>query len=562
MRKKLAMFLAVSLSVTLLATACAPSNNSGGSTTTKGETTAATGATNATGAETTAGGNLAANQDLVVNVGGSPDTIDPVLNTALDAGTMILHAFEGLYTLDKEGIPAPAQAKEVKISDDSLTYTFTLRDDLKWNDGQPLTAKDFVYAWNRAINPDTASDYEYLFANIEGYDEGKLNITAKDDKTLEVKLKAITPYFLELCAFPAFAPVRQDIIEANPENWTLDPQTYIGNGPYKLTEITTGSHATYVKNENYWNYDALGPDSIKFVFIEDDVALLNAFENGEILLADSMPQDEIDAWSDRPEFNLVPQLGNYYISFNVEKAPLDNVKVREALSLAIDRQYLIDNISKMKETPAGAFVPVGMFDANPPEQFRDVGGDFFDPTAEAYEANLAKAKELLAEAGYPNGEGLPTIEYFYNENTKHQQIGEALQNMWKELGVNVELVQQEWATFLNTRKNGDYQIARDGWIADFNDPISFLDMYISTSGNNNSQWKNAEYDALIEKVKASSDQEERMKLMHEAEAMLFKDAILSPLFYQVDLFLLSPKLQGAYTNALGFRYFMYSSILE
>jgi oligopeptide transport system substrate-binding protein len=525
--KKISLFLAVVMIFSIFATAC-------------------------TGTKSTA--------ELVVCVGPEPDTIDPALNSAVDGATLLVHGFEGLMNLDKNGVPVKGQAESYTVSDDGLTYTFKLRDDLKWSDGEPLVASDFVYAWNRAIDPETAADYEYMFESIEGYTEGKLNVTAPDDKTLVVKLIAATPYFLELCAFPTFFPVRKDIVEANPDKWTLDPKTYIGNGPYVLSEWVHDSHMIYKKNPNYWNVGKLGPESIKFLLMGDDNAILAAFENGEILLADSMPNDEIDAWRDKKEFNIEGQLGTYYISFNVKKPPLDNPKVRKALTLAIDREFITTNIGKAGQQPAGAFVSIGLTDADVKKEFREVGGDYYDPSGAAYEANLAEAKKLLADAGYPNGEGLPTIEYLYNEGTGHQLIGEALQDMWKKIGVKIELASQEWNTFLNTRKNGEYFIARNGWLGDYNDPISFLDMWITGGGNNDAHWSNAEYDAIIAKVKSSSDRKERMELMHKAEDIIFEESMLCPIYYYVDIYLKSEKLQGFYSSPLGYKYFMYSSV--
>ncbi len=508
-----------------------------------------------------------AGQTLNVNVGPDPDTIDPALNSAVDGATMIIHTFEGLMTLDKNGTPVEGQSKKPDISADGKVYTFHLRDGLKWSDGKAITANDFVYSWNRAANPDTASDYAYMFDVIEGYEDvtnkvadAKLNVVAKDDKTLVVTLNAAIPYFLELTAFPTFSPVRQDLVEANKEAWATKPETYIGNGPYKVTEWVPGSHITMSKNENYWNFKNLGVDHIKFVLMDDDVAILNAFKQNEILFADTMPNDEIDAWRDKPEFNLEGQLGTYYVSFNVTKAPLDNPLVRQALILAVDREFIVKEIGKSGQIPAGAFVSLGLTDSDPKKQFREVGGDFFNPTD--YEANLAKAKELLAQAGYPDGKGLPSIEYLYNTGTGHQAIGEALQDMWSKLGVNVTLASQEWNTFLNTRKNGDYQIARNGWLADYNDPISYLDMWITGSGNNDAQWSNKEYDELIKKVKSSSDSKERFELMHKAEKIIFDEWMLNPLYYYVDLFLISPKVEGFWSSPLGYKYFMYSSIKD
>lgn len=496
---------------------------------------------------------------LPVNVGSDPDTIDPALNSAVDGATLIIHAFEGLYTLDKDGVPVPGQAESVDISDDGTVYTFHLRDGLKWSDGKALTANDFVYAWNRAISPETAADYAYMFEVIDGYDEGKLNITAPDDKTLVVTLKNRVPYFLELTAFPTFSPVRQDIIEQNGEAWATKAETYIGNGPYKIKEWVPGSHITMTKNENYWNYKNLGMDNIKFVLMDDPGAQLNAFKQGEILFTDEIPNDEIDAWRDKPEFHLQGQLGTYYVSFNTQREYLNNPKVRQALILAVDRKYICEQIGKAGQVPAGAFVPIGLSDADPTKEFREVGGDYYDPND--YEGNLEKAKQILAEAGYPNGEGLPTFEYLYNsEGAAHMQIGEALQDMWGKIGVKVNLVSQEWATFLNTRKDGDYDIARNGWLADYNDPISFLDMWITSSGNNDAQWSNPEYDKLISQIKSETDTAKRFELMHKAEDMIFEDSMLCPIYYYVDIYLLNPKVEGFHSSPLGFKYFMYAKV--
>ena len=500
---------------------------------------------------------------LAVHVGSEPDTIDPALNTAADVATMLLHCFEGLMTLDENGKPVYAQAESHTVSDDGLTYTFKLREGLKWSDGKPLTANDFVYSWNRVISPETAADYAYMFESIEGYEAGKLNVTATDDRTLVVKLVAVTPYFLELCAFPAFFPVRRDIVEANPDKWTLDPKTYIGNGPYMLQEWVHDSYMLYKKNPNYWNASKItGPDTLKFMLMSDDNAILAAFKNGEILFADSIPTDEIDAWKGKPEFNLQGQLGTYYISFNVTKPPLNNPMVRKALVLALDRNYIVKNIGKAGQQPAGAFVPTGLSDVDLSKEFRDVGGDYYDVSENAYEKNLAEAKKLLADAGYPDGKGIPTLEYLYNEGTGHQLIAEGVQSMWKEIGVNVSLASQEWNTFLNTRKQGEYYLARNGWLADYNDPICFLDMWITGGGNNDAQWSSKEYDELIRRIKSSSDREERMKLMHQAEDILFDEWVICPIYFYVDTYLKSEKLNGFYSSPLGYKYFMYATIRD
>ncbi len=511
------------------------------------ETDEATEATETTGSK-----------ELAVVVGPEPDTIDPALNSAVDGGTLIVHAFEGLMTLDENASPVAGQAESWDISEDGLTYTFHLRDGLKWSDDSDLVASDFVYSWNRAIAPETAADYEYMFDCIEGYAEGELNVTAVDDKTLEVKLVTATPYFLELCAFPAYAPVKEDIVEADPDGWTLSPETYVGNGPYKMASWDHNSQIVMVKNPNYWNAENVVADQITFKLMEDDSAQLAAYENGEVVMIDSVPNDEIPTLESRDDYHVVGQLGTYYISFNTQDEILSNPLVRKALTLAIDRTYIVEEIGQAGQEEAGAFVPIGLSDADPAKEFRAVGGDYYD--AYDYEANLELAKEALAEAGYPDGEGLPVIEYLYNEGTGHQLIGEALQNMWSKIGVNVELTSQEWGTFLNTRKEGDYQIARNGWLGDYNDPISFLDMWVTGGGNNDAQWSNAEYDQLISDIKSTSDQSERMSKMHAAEDIIFDEWMLCPIYYYTDIYMINSNVKGFYASKLGFKYFMYASV--
>lgn len=421
------------------------------------------------------------------------------------------------------------------------------------------------------------------------YNPDALQVKALDDNTLQVTLTARTPYFLELTAFPAYAPVQQATVEANGEAWAVDAATYIGNGPYKIAEWVPSSHITMVKNENYWNVDSLaGPDTLQFTLMEDDAAQLTAFQSGELDFIDTVPNDEIDALSSTPEFYKEGQIGTYYVSYNTQAAPFDDPLVRQAFTLAVDRDYICKQIGKSGQIPAGAFVSEGLSDAAEGSSFREVGGDYYDPTAGANEANLAKAKELLAEAGYPNGEGLPTITYLYNEGTGHQQVGEALQQMWGQLGATVTLESQEWATFLNTRKAGDYSIARNGWVADYNDPICFLDMWVTNSGNNdvqfgkgnaadakvysldltsygydtkveNGTWAET-YDVLISDIKSCTDPETRYALMHEAEDLLMSTGCIVPLYYYTDIYMLDSNIHGFFSNPLGYKYFMYCTI--
>ena len=513
-------------------------------------------------------GNNAAGDGVVLNVqvGSEPATIDPAKNSAADAATLINHAFEGLMKLDKDGKIVEGQAAKYEVNDDQTVYTFTLRDDAKWSDDKAVTAEDFVYAWQRLVNPDTGADYNYMIdmvLNANDIMEGKkkpeeLGIKAIDEKTVEVTLEKQTPYFLEVCAFPATFPVRKDIVESNGETWSTNPETYVGNGPYKLQSWEHQSKMTYVQNEKYYGVEDLGPDTINFVLMEDQNTILSAFKNGEILMGDDLPSEEIDAMKDNG-LVVESQLGTYYLSINTQKDVLNNEKVREALSLAIDRNYLVEKIAKGGQIPADTFVPTGLTDADGKTEFHENATKWYD--VNDYEGNVKKAKELLKEAGYENGKGLPSIELMCNQG--HEPIMEAVQNMWKEnLGVNSTISSQDWNVFIQTRKDGDFQVARDGWLADYNDPISFIDMWVTGGGNNNAHWSNAEYDKLVKEIKSTTDSAKRYELMHKAEDMLAKESPVVPLYYYTDLYLISDKLEGMYTSPLGYKYFMYCTINE
>lgn len=514
-------------------------------------------------------GNNAAGDGVVLNVqvGSEPATIDPAKNSAADAATLINHAFEGLMKLDKDGKTiVEGQAAKYEVNDDQTVYTFTLRDDAKWSDDKAVTAEDFVYAWQRLVNPDTGADYNYMIdmvLNANDIMEGKkkpeeLGIKAIDEKTVEVTLEKQTPYFLEVCAFPATFPVRKDIVESNGETWSTNPETYVGNGPYKLQSWEHQSKMTYVQNEKYYGVEDLGPDTINFVLMEDQNTILSAFKNGEILMGDDLPSEEIDAMKDNG-LVVESQLGTYYLSINTQKDVLNNEKVREALSLAIDRNYLVEKIAKGGQIPADTFVPTGLTDADGKTEFHENATKWYD--VNDYEGNVKKAKELLKEAGYENGKGLPSIELMCNQG--HEPIMEAVQNMWKEnLGVNSTISSQDWNVFIQTRKDGDFQVARDGWLADYNDPISFIDMWVTGGGNNNAHWSNAEYDKLVKEIKSTTDSAKRYELMHKAEDMLAKESPVVPLYYYTDLYLISDKLEGMYTSPLGYKYFMYCTINE
>lgn len=539
---------------------------------TTGETTAAEAESEGAEGETTSNGN-----NIAVCLASEPQTIDPALNSAVDGAIMVNHFFEGLvkWVDDGEGnaMTAPGQAEswEKVVNDDgTVTYTMKLRDGIKWSDGKEVTAGDFEYSWKRLANPETAADYCYMIDMVQNYagiansesDPDTLGIKAIDDKTLEIVLSYDCPYFEEIMAFPATFPVRQDLVEGNDE-WTYDVATYVSNGPYKMKEWSHNAYILAEKNENYYDFANLGPDTIRFTLLDDANAMLAAYKSGELDFIEELPPDEMANYLASGELTVADYIGTYYVCFNTEDEVFSNPLIRKAFSLAIDRNYIVENVNQAGEVPATGYVPAGVNDAAGPgsDDFRTVGGEYYSVAEEDYEKNCEEARALLAEAGYPNGEGFPTVEYMYNTNDKHKAIGEALQNMWQEqLGVTVNLSNQDWNVFLESRKQGDYQIARNGWIADYNDPCSFLDMWYTGGGNNDAQYSNKDYDAKIDAAKATAVQEERMKAFHEAEDILIEqDNVLAPVYFYTQPYMIKDDIQGMYYTPLGYFFFGYTT---
>lgn len=564
MKKKLALLMAAAMVSTTVLAGC------GGGSKDNNQSTAAPG--------TEEGG-----VNLAVQIGPDPETLDPALNSAIDGANMVINAFETLMTFDEDSNIVGGQAESFEVSDDGLTYTFHLRDGLKWSDGSDLTAEDFVYSFKRMANPLTAAPYAYdMLCMVKGYDDilalgetateeetlaavEKLAVSAPDAKTFVVELANPCVYYDKLVAHASLSPVKKDVVEANGDEWAINPATYIGNGPLRMTEWVPGSYIIYEKNPYYWNADKVTVNTVKFALMEESNASYSAFKTGELQMIKDVPSEEVPTLNGTDEFHKDPIMGTYYISFNLEKAPFDNQKVREALSLAIDRKYLAETVTQGTYSPATNFVGPGISDVEPGSSFEEVtrannGGDFFQ--VENYEADLEKAKELLAEAGYPNGEGFPTIEYMTNEAKYHKPIAEYLQSAWKELGINMDIKIVEWSTFTPTRRNGDFEIARNGWVYDFDDPSNMLNLFETNNGNNDGKYSSPEYDALIAKARGTADKEEHFKLLHEAENLILNDSAMAPVAYENDFWLQSTKLKGTWHSPYGYWYFMYGTLEE
>lgn len=506
---------------------------------------------------------------LSVQVGPDPETIDPALNSAVDGGNMILHNFECLLTVAQDGSLAPGQAETYDVTEDGLTWTFHLRDGLKWSDGSDLTANDFVYSWRRVCDPNTAAPYaETVLGMVEGFEEAingnleALGVTALDDKTLEVKLANVCPYFGSLAAFATLSPVQSATIEANGDAWAIDPSTYVSNGPFYVSEWVPGSYILMKKNPYYWNKDAIKLGGIMWNLIEDSNAAYSAYQTGDVLMIKDVPTEEIPSLVGNSEFSIEPIIGTYYVSVNTSKAPFDNSLLRQALSLAIDREYVAGTIMQGTYTAATNFMGPGWSDPKGGDFLANANGGKPYIDNSDYDANLAKAKELLAEAGYPDGEGLPTLTYTTNDAGYHKAVAEYLQQAWAEIGITLEVNVVEWASFTPMRRSGDYEIARNGWVGDYADPSNMIELLYSSNGNNDGKYNNPEFDAAIDVSRTTLDTTERSAALHQAEDILMADAGCIPVAYYSDFWLQSPKITGSWHSAYGYWYFMFADIAD
>lgn len=508
-------------------------------------------------------------KELAIQVGPTPETIDPALNSSNDGGNMLQHLAEGLLKMDKNGNLIPGLAESYEVSDDGLTYTFKLRKGLKWSDGSDLTAKDFVYSWKRVADPNTAAPYgQDVLGKVKGYEEAAggnidaLAVSAPDDTTFVVELANPVPFFDRIAAFSTLVPVQEATIEANGDAWTLSPETNVTAGPYKLAEFTDGDRIVLEKNENYWDKDNITFDKITYRLIEDPNAAYTAYKQGEVSMIKSVPSEEIPALKGTEEFHVDPNMGTYYLSFNTAKKPFDNEDVRKALALVIDRDYVANTVMQGTYLPANKIIGPGVSDAAPDSSFEKVTEEKYTKGVGSgdYEADVAEAKELLAKAGYPDGQGFPTIEYSTNDQGYHKSVAEYLQNVWKEkLGINTDIAIKEWKVFTADRRAGNYDVARNGWVMDWNDPSNFLNLFVTGSGNNDGKISIPEYDELMEKASTTTNADERFDYLHKAEQLLLDHAALTPVAYYTDFYLQSTKLKDTWHSPYGYWFFMYGS---
>ena len=543
---------------------------------------ASTGTANATGEAADAA--EAGSTGFTVQLGPNPETLDPALNAAVDGGNTLITIEEPLLIIDENNEVQPGQAESYEVSDDGLTWTFHMRDGLKWSDGSDLTAADFEYSFKRLASPDTAApSAETVVGMIDGYQDAignpdedgntttdpdwdALNVHASEDgKTLTVQLSYPCSYFDKLASFVATSPVQQATVEANGDAWCTEPDTYVCNGPYMITEWTPSERIVLSKNPYYvggWDSSKIVSDTITLLLLEDSSASYAAYNSGEAQLVKDVPTDEIPSLTraeDGGDFYLDEIMGTYYISLNDQEEPFTDVRVRKALSLAIDRDYVANTIMQGIYTPATALVGPGIVDENGYFMDNANGGEPY--ISDDYEANLEEAKSLLAEAGYPDGEGFPTITYSANDSGYHIPVAEYLQQAWGELGITMNIDKVEWSSFIPMRRAGDYDISRNGWSMDYNDPSNMLELFTTNNGNNDGKYANPEFDQVIEDSRVA-DKTAHFEKLHEAEDILMNDAACIPVAYYNDFWLQSPSLKGTWHSPYGYWYLQYGYIEE
>jgi oligopeptide transport system substrate-binding protein len=489
--------------------------------------------------------------DLVFINGSEPELLDPALITAQPSSRVAYALFEGLTVFGPDAQVLPGVASNWEVSSDGRVYTFVLRDTARWANGEPVTSTDFAYAWRRVLLPHTGAEYAsqlFPITNAEAFNSGKLNdfslvgINAPDSRTLIVHLDNPTPYFPDLCAFATFLPVHQKTVESHLD-WASNPEHFMGNGPFLLQEWRLFDRVRLVKNERYWDAQSVALSSIDVLPAARPMTAFNLYATGaaDLImdkgLAPTMLMDELRR---RRDFHSAPFLGSYFIRFNVTRPPFNDARVRRALGLVIDKQNLVDKITRAGEVAAASFVPPG------------TGHGYVPPPGEPRSPEAAR--RLLADAGFPEGKGFPVIHYLYKgDSDLDRDIAVEIQGLLKkDLGIQMLLKPQEWTVYLAAQSALDYDLCRSSWVADYNDPNTFLNMFVTGDGNNRTGWSHDGYDSLIAKAAREPESKQRFKLFQEAESILVtREAAICPLYFYVGIqFYDAAKLDGIRPNLL------------
>lgn len=499
-------------------------------------------------------------QEMTFVLNNIPDGLDPGVTNNSFAQYVLINCFEGLVTYDETGSLVGGSAESWNISDDGLVYTFHLRDGLKWSDGTPLTAQDFLYSIQRVLTPATAAQYVSMVTgyvkNAQEFYDGTataedLGVKAIDDQTLEITLIQPTSYFIDVLSMWVYDPVQQATVEANGDSWTSSPETYVCNGPFKVTGMSLNENVILEKNENYWDAENVTLEKLTFRYILDNSTALTAYESGEVDGIISVPSsDYARLKAEKAGLQVYPSYGTVYYNINCEAEPYNDPLVRKALCLAVDRQALIDNVVQVDAQPAYSFLAPG---------YSVDGKDITEGRSDyglSATADVEAAQAALAEAGYPNGEGFPTLKLSYYQDDTVKKIVEAMAEMLKNnLNINVEVSSNEWAIFYEDVQQGNYEVAAMGWSADYLNPMSFLPLFKTGDSSNNSFYSNPEYDALVEQVMSEGDAAAAAELTMQAADLASNDYCCLPLYYKANSFLMHDNITGYYMTASSNLYF-------
>ncbi|MDD4503593.1 MAG: peptide ABC transporter substrate-binding protein [Clostridiaceae bacterium] len=494
-----------------------------------------------------------------------PGSLDPALAQGTHDSWVLDHVFEGLMKRNPDGEIISGMAKEYKLAEDEVTYTFTLRDDITWSNGDPVTAHDFEFSWKRVLDPALAADYAFQLYYLKGgeaYNTGTgkvedVGVKAIDDKTLEVVLASPTAYFIELTAFYSYYPVNKKVVEANPD-WAKSADTHVSNGPFKLTEWEHNAKILLMKNDKYYDASLVKLDGIDLAMITDENTAWQKYEGGEFDFLRVIPQAVVAQLKAKgnPELIIGGDISTYYYNLNTKMKPFDNVKIRKALAMTIDRQTIVDKIAQGGQLPAEGVVPFGMLDEN--------GKEYRDGSGKLIEYNVEEGKKLfaegLAETGF-KAEDFSKFSILYNTMEAHKKIAQAVQEMWRSnLGIELQLENVDFQVKLDREKAGDYQISRAGWIGDYIDPMTFIDLWVSDGAFNDAKYSNAEYDKLVLEAKGTTDQKIRMENMRKAENMLMADMPVLPVYFYTKPYVQKPYLTGTFKPLNRDSYFIYADM--
>ncbi len=493
-------------------------------------------------------------QVLNLNNREEPGALHPQKAQGSHDSWILDHVFEGLTKKDASGKIVPGMAEKWDISADGTVYTFKIRNDAKWSNGDPVTAADFEYAWKFGLNPATASDYAFILYYLKGGEaynsseetdpaklkelEDAVGVQAIDDKTLKVTLEAPVPFIEEVLSFYTYYPINKKVQEENAE-WFTDASSYVSNGPFKLTEWNQKENLVIKKNDNYYDKNKVKLSTINFAIIDSLDTTYQMYQTGDMDMVIDIPQDVIASLNEanNPEYIIGNELATYYYKINTTVKPFNNVKVRKALSMGIDRESIVKNVTQGGQRPAFGYVPPGI---------PDIKGDFQQNAGDYFKEDYTEAKKLLSEGLKEEGMDSLNFTIIYNTSEGHKKIAEAIQEMWrKNLGVEVTLENMEFQVKIDREHKLDYQVSRNGWIGDYIDPMTFLDMYITESTQNDTGFTNPTYDKLIAEAKVSMDNEKRMKDMHEAEQLLMDNMPIIPIYFYT-----RPYLQKSYVKGV------------